>query len=455
MRIQLNCDHKWRDWAVLSLLKFILENKYNHEVFLVSRNDRDKAEDVFSPHCIVIPHVNGTSQLEYVKSQKSKSKLVVVLPTEGRPIYKELLDYFYGDYTDYNDIDLFLSWNYPITSGIIDKKKIATSKIRTIGCPRFDFYSSKYNKTVLNKVDFSNKYNLELNKPIVTWATQYNYARFHMSENDWGVNDLIKNGVGDCFNKHGYNIGDFPKDQYHERNDALEAFLSVASEKPEINFIIKPHPAEDSSFYKEIIKKNNLKNITFIYHEHIWNILNNSNIHLQRHCTTGIEAWLLEKPTVEMEMGNSHPFIWKEMSNGSEIAKSKSHLGSIIDYYLEGGEIPKKIINSRKEYLERWFYKVDGNRTLEAAFEINNLLSKNQRKIKWNFERKVNYQIANHFNLNWRDFSIRKPFKLKKEIQYEKHNEDYINIVDRYITQFDVKAFIKELEKSNNESRIL
>lgn len=446
MRILLICDHKWRDLPNLVALKVILETRYGHTVALTSARDRAVLLDLFQPDCLIFNHMNGKGYREIARHLQDQGVAVVVLPTEGRPSFKELLPLIYGQYTDLSHVDLYLSWSEHVTENMIRLGTISTDRVVTVGCTRFDFYCPPLNEQVRPKETFCRRYHLDPQRPIVTWATQYNYARFLHHKQDFNRRDLANMGVKARYEAVGYDIERFPEDQHYERRAASAAFFQVAQSRPHVQFIIKSHPGEDIAFYQKQVKEAGLSNVSFIFQEYIWDLLSATDLHLHRHCTTAIEAWLLGKPTVEMKMDVRTPFAWEEMEAGSDSAQSAAELGDIVDHYLAGHTITEAMQRRREAYVKEWFYKVDGQRCQEAAFYIDDLLKGRPGRRVRSSKARLRYTLSDRLNLPWRGISLRKPWTWRPERPSQEVQLDHIGSADRYITRLDVRRYEAQIK---------
>ena len=455
MRILLICDHKWRDLPNLIALKVRLEHRFEHTVVLTPVKDMGAMFHLFEPHCVVFNHMNLGPFRQFAKRLQEDGAAVVVLPTEGRPSRKELLPVTYGKYTDYSNVDLYLSWSAEVERNMVQLGTLLPDHIETVGCTRFDFYREPLCRMVSTRERFCAKHDLDPDRPIVTWATQYNYARFLHENQEFNRKDLTRLGVKACFEAVGYDIERLPEDQHYERLAAADAFFEVARARPQVQFIIKPHPGEDIAFYQERVKRASLPNVSFIFQEYIWDLLNATDLHLHQACTTAIEGWLLRKPTVEMKLDNRLPFVWDEMEAGSDKAESAADLGDIVDSYLTGHTLSEGMQSRREQHIEKWFYKVDGRRCQEAARHIDNLLEDHPGRRHWSWKVQLRYALVDRFDLPW-SISLRKPSTWAPERPTDGLQLDFKGQVNKHITRFDVRSYqarIKPLilDRTNQE----
>ncbi|MEW6600345.1 MAG: hypothetical protein AB1499_05195, partial [Nitrospirota bacterium] len=169
-----------------------------------------------------------------------------------------------------------------------------------------------------------------------------------------------------------------------------QTFLRLINDYPETNFIIKPHPSEDHIPYYEILEK--LKNspargrVAVVLTEFIWDVLNATDVLLERSCLTGIEAWIMGKPTIELHLNPDEWYYSPEMASGSDEVSNYEHLCRRLSYYLKGGGIPPEILGNREKVIALWCDKIDGNASLRFVDEVDKFLRDGQcatRKFSW------------------------------------------------------------------------
>jgi hypothetical protein len=146
----------------------------------------------------------------------------------------------------------------------------------------------------------------------------------------------------------------------------------LAAARPDWQFVVRPHPAERREFYVEALAQTTLRNIRFAPQDYIWNILNASDLHLHRQCTTAVEAWMWNKPTVELAM--SHELAWDERERGSDVAQTTDALLEIAAQRVPASDSDAETADYRRAYIHRWFGAADGERCRHAAQSIDALL---------------------------------------------------------------------------------
>lgn len=375
MRVHLMCDHKWRDLPNLTAIKLFLE-RLGHTVTVMSVKDTMAMLPLIRPDCIVFNWFLGTAYHEFAKKLRNAGIAIVVLPTEGSP-RPELMGLIQGEFSDYSLVDLFLSWSEPVTSEIRRRGDMNADRVVTTGCTRFDFYRKPLKRVIQGRNAFCRKHDIDSGRPIVTWATQYGYAYLHNGPRK-GIEQFLHEmedfGVKACYDRIGYDFRDLPDRHHHGRAIVGDAFFKLAAAMPEVAFVIKPHPIEDLSFYRARIEELPTDNIRFCFGEYIWDVLGATDVLLHRQCTTAVEAWMSNLPTIETGMDVHEHFQWPEREAGSDVAGDADELIALVSEYLRGRTVDAERTAYRQDYVDQWFGNPDGNGCQAAARRIHELL---------------------------------------------------------------------------------
>lgn len=373
MRIHLLCDQKWRDLPNLAAIKLELE-RLGHRVLLSATKDAVPMIKAFRPDCVVLNHLYGQRHREIAAALREAGVAVVLLPTEGMT-HSKSLSILAGDNTDFRLADLLLLWNSKVAEMVRERWDLTEEVTPAIGCTRFDFYDDPLRGTVTPREEFCRQYQFDPARPIVTWASQYVWAHLarESPERDKYLDAARDFDLKKFFAQQGTNADEVPRIHADAQHAALDAVLKLAKVIPQAQFVFRPHPAEDRRVYEAAIDRERLTNVRFCAQDYIWNVLNSSDVHLHRHCTTAVEAWNWEKPTVEMAM-NSRYSPWPDREAGSDIAEDADALIEIVSRYVDGASIDAARLQHRRDYIDRWYGDDRGARCVRAAKEIDALL---------------------------------------------------------------------------------
>ena len=380
MRVHLLCDQKWRDLPNLSAIKLVLEG-LGHRVLLSTTRDAAAMMSAFRPDCVVFNHLFAPSNQALATTLRGNNVAVVILPTEGA-VRPELRPIAAGEFAKEWTMDLHLAWSAPAALAIQTRWNLSTGAVPVLGCTRFDFYSLSFRSAITPRDVFCRNLGLDPARPVVTWATAYGYAEVEgdPAAHAKFLRETAENGLAACYQRIGVDPVRVPGFHTEGRLASSAAFATLAKARPEIQFIIRPHPAEAREFYRSLIRDHGLGNVRFCPQDYIWNVLNATDLHLHRQCTTAVEAWMWDKPTVEMAMDRAPELTWPEHEAGSEIANDADALISIVDRFVSGkAKVGAEQLTYRRAYLAKWYGPTDGARCRAAAQAIDGLLAQRGR----------------------------------------------------------------------------
>lgn len=384
MRIHLFCDHKWRDLPNLTVTKLRLE-QLGHRVLLGTTKDAEPAMQWFRPDCIVLNHLFSSTYLTLARKAREAGVAVVLLPTEGavHPAVAPLGD---GEFSDYRLLDLYLAWGEEPARAVRNRWGLQQRITPVTGFSRLDFYSPRFSTALVPRDRFLRAISLDPARPVVTWATQFPYAHLTRSPAQYEkyFREQADFGVRASYDRLGLDPQRIPGIHATAQKSNSIAFVTLAKALPNVQFVIRPHPAEDREFYRALISEHKLANIRFCPQDYIWNVLNASDVHIHRHCTTAVEAWMWDKPTIEMAMEVVPELAWPEREAGSDIAPDANALIELVSGYLGHRRVAQQQLDYRRAYINRWMGLADGHRSEAAAEAIDAMLrSRGRRRRFW------------------------------------------------------------------------
>lgn len=440
-KILIAVDHKWRDLPSSVLLKLKLEKK-GYKVFLCRDSLIPFYAEGIKPHAIIFVHLYDQERQVYAKKLKQRNVKVFLLPTEGIPTLESYRKFASGFFNDLSGVEEQFCWNDNMKK--IVEKNTSLKKVTTVGVPRFDFYSEKLNKTFISKEKFCKKYDLEPGFPIITFATNFTQAQFYKKNKKFFKNDSEKLGYKTVFESNAIDSKKIPELDYISREKTMEFFSSLVKRNQNCNFILKTHPSEDFTYYKKFLSEN-LKRfksrIALVNQEYIWDILNVTDIELSRSCTTAVESWLLNLPTIELRLSENEWYQSKDFAAGSYSCSKPQEYFDLIDSLLEGKNIDNDLIAKREKFFKEWCYKIDGNST-------DRLVSRIDKSLK-------NSSATLIYKTNVNNFLIYLLLKISRNLIHDlkvygyniflQNKLDKLGRIDKYITEKDVTFWEKKL----------
>ena len=378
-------DHKWRDLPGNVYVGILLE-KMGHQVKYVRIGLEKYYIPSFKPDLLLLVHLYDKERQFFAQEMSDLGIKIVLAPTEGIPTLDKYRPFAAGIDCDLSSVDLHFAWNHTMADLINENTTIEKNKIHVIGVNRFDFYHPPLNSLLKSKKEFCsvNKMNSEL--PIITFATNFTQASFYTKQQDFMEKDAEKLGYKKIMDEMHGGPRKIAKKDYKSRELLINAFIKLVQSKEHVNFILKTHPSEDHQYYKDKLKVAlgaDINRVAIITTAYIWDILNVTDVLLKRSCTTGVEAWMLGLPTIEMKLNPEEWYFSEEHASGSDVVSTYLGLELLIDNYLNGKPIDQSLLDARKQFITKWCFNNDGNATKKMVNLIDSILKENQpKKIK-------------------------------------------------------------------------
>jgi len=164
----------------------------------------------------------------------------------------------------------------------------------------------------------------------------------------------------------------------HEENQKLlYAVLNAMKKYPDKQLVIKMHPREvnikeKQLFYKKIVNEMHAKNVVITKNVDIIELLIACEIMMTISSNTALEATILNKPVIMINLLNKPDFLSLVKKNAAvEVCKSEN-LPIIIKEVLSNKQLRNKLNFHGKMLINDYFYKIDGR----SSERIANLIEK-------------------------------------------------------------------------------
>jgi|SRR3989344_931276 len=145
--------------------------------------------------------------------------------------------------------------------------------------------------------------------------------------------------------------------------------------KLNVQIVVKPHPLEeDLTFYEEEIKKQNVKAKILQNKADTFEALSSCDFFTTFSSTTALEAMLFEKPVFIFNFTDEAGTLpW--VKGGAAISfKNEKTAENYLKKVINNPKILKNLLKKEKEFLEKYYYKIDG----KASNRIYQLIEKFQ-----------------------------------------------------------------------------
>lgn len=365
-RFLLVVPYRARDLEGHALVAYYLERLFGHEVVCANGYSIPKKLLRFAPDALVLDHLNWDFKRMEASRAREMGMRVAVLPTEGFFLNDEAVEQqarTVAAAAKY--VDLYLCWGDRFRRAL---KRIAGMTDRqavTVGCVRNDFFAEPFLGTASTREDFARRWGLDPSKPIILWATNTTY--FARDPRKIIQRYVRKGGLTEA------EVRQFLDAEAQQFEQGWRVVNELARRHPDWNLLIKIHPAEQPGPY--VRRARSGRNIRLAFNAPIRDFLVHCDVLLQRNCTTATEAWMFNKPVLQLEIGK-YAFQPEELyRDGCHMVDSVEEACSAVEAYIEGAPISQRQQRAREAFLAETFYRIDGGSGLRIAQALHRLVS--------------------------------------------------------------------------------
>lgn len=316
--------------------------------------------------------------------------------------------------TELKNLDIILTWGDYQRNVIAKKYPALSHKAFSVGNPRFDLLRpevSPYFERYASNAKFSYKGNYVLintNFAPGNMSVQYKLDYYNHVKREYELSNIeVDQGIADYILER--------KDYYNMLfNKYVEMLLEVAPLYPNITFIIRPHPSEDIDTWRNHV---NLPNVTVIREGNVIGWIKNSIAVIHTGCTTGIEAWAIQKPVIQYNPCENPNQESPLPNRFGYKATTISKLCKLIDEAFSGkltiDESYIKQIKIAKPFIKNITGKYSTERILDVIESITG---------------KIDCKNNNNLNIYWKQHAIK--LKIKHIVaRLLRNNEPIVNKV--------------------------
>ncbi len=427
-------DHKWRDLLISVYIKKLFEMR-GYRVTLARNGFERFIMPAVQPDAVIFNHVYEEKRVRVIKKFIDDGLKVIILPTENIPVMDNVKRLFSGGMSDLSVVHMYFIWNSVVGEMMKDNRQFHGVVPHIIGVPRYDIYRPPLSTLIMKKEDFLRKYGLHTNMPVVTMTTNFTLAGFADKNIEFFKRD-IKELKSD---QVGYNHLLAQRDT-RSREIFHSTFKRLVDDYKDVNFIIKPHPSEDHIPYYALIdsfKGTGAENrVAVVLTEYIWDVLNATDVLLERSCLTGLEAWFSGKPTIELRLNPDEWYHSPDMAGGSDEVKDYEALKGRINYYLSGGAITPEKLAYRERIIRLWCGNLDGRSSIRFVETADKYLKdKPPARRRFRLKELKNYLLYYIF--------IYPDYKLLDLKLYKNRSKkiDKLGRTDKYFNAADIKRW--------------
>ena len=337
----------------------------------------------WKPDFILFNHLNSAHLAQFSQQLNKCGILTGILLNEGIFYIEGTLEYNSQVHYKNMHCDLYLSWNVTHLKELIKNKVCASeSQIVAVGVPRFDFYKEPWNKVKRSARTTSGR-------PVILMNSNFSIAHFHELPDEDG--DRLFGQWKDKVPIYGdYRNAIIAS---HKGQSEFPQFIEALIAEDKYEIIVRPHPREESRFYLnwyEQLASHQQKHVCLAMKEEICDLILSCDLEIScENCTTTLEAWLAGKPSVGLTF-EKHPFFYTpEIGSMQPECDQPSALPELVKQALADPDQPE-VQNTRKQHIEKWVFKADGQSSARTAESIIHALDNtaSTKKIKLSFPNK-------------------------------------------------------------------
>ncbi len=366
-RILITVPNLLRDLEGCALVGYHLERCFGHEVRYTT--GRNLTTDLFAhvPDVLVLDQIAWDYRARQANLAKRLGCRLVVMPTSG--LFQDMSQHSLvaGQAFQANGlVDRYLAWGEAARQALLSSATLSPERVRTVGCPRFDFYSAPYTRLFGERPDFFRRLGIPLREgPLITW-TPGNVAYAAT-----GRDDLKRWAAGTRVDPDIYR--EEMAESVHQYEEHAPWVTEIARRRPGWTVIVKVHPGDQLSRYLWMRERS--ANIHVVQNVPIRELLFHADVLLQWCSTTANEAWMLGKPVLSLTTARASLKIDAEYAAGNEPIRSADEAVLAVDRHLGDRRIPEAQLRSRDTFLEKTYFRVDGRSGERCAQVIDEIVS--------------------------------------------------------------------------------
>jgi len=205
-----------------------------------------------------------------------------------------------------------------------------------------------------------------------------------------------------------------------------------------VNIIIRPHPAEDPDHWNNLAKK--YQNVILQSKGDIASWIVGSKAVIHSSCTTGMEAFILDKPVLSFLPYTDHEYSTQISNKVSKISKDEEGIFSSLQEILDGKELSNYSKIDCYEYLKKHIENLKGSSSwdlISSEIESMSVPEDTLGPVYLNYQTKLKRQLL----------IIKQRIFNPKSITYEKQKFDGISFEE-------INEKISRLSNISNKNKL-
>ena len=160
----------------------------------------------------------------------------------------------------------------------------------------------------------------------------------------------------------------------------LHEVMNIIKNFPELQLVIKLHPDEDLEWYRSKIAEIGVKDAVIVRNVDLRDVLNICEILITRYSTTALEAMILNKHVICLDIGKKMSRYIPYVEEGAAIGVyNYEDLAPAIKNILYNHEVRNKLKDAMKKFVYNHAYKQDGGASKRVANLIEQMVQEYRR----------------------------------------------------------------------------
>ncbi len=214
----------------------------------------------------------------------------------------------------------------------------APGRLVVTGSPKYDFLSHR----AFDKEKICHKLNLDGSKNIIVLTTQNS-----------------------------------PKE---ENETLLRGVLQAMGDLPDVQLVIKPHPVEDEGFHRSLVKELGTSHVVITKSVALYELLNACDALMTVSSTTALEAMMLGKPVVIINLTGRRELVPYVKSGAALGVYQLGEIITGIKKLLYDQDFRKELEEKRRKFVYEYAYKMNGRASKRVAELIGEMIGESTSK---------------------------------------------------------------------------
>jgi surface carbohydrate biosynthesis protein len=326
----------------------------------------------YKPDMIIFNHLAASHLVAYSKRLAEMGVVVAVLPNEGIYYDDDQARFYAGRHHNNAHIDYFFCWNERHRAMIQEQGHFRDTAVEVVGVPRFDYYFKPWSNVVYQPAPRTSE------RPKILLCTNFGTAPYFELPRQF-ADKLFAPWAGriPIYTEYWKSI----EAQWRSRKRFYDHFKAIVdADKYEI--LLRPHPMENPAFYQnwiDALPPEQQQHVSLDGTANITPLILDCDLQIScETCTTALESWIANKPTIELTFDKDPLWFHPTQAKANVPCDNSALLSGLIDQQLTQPLDPA-IRDARIQHLATWCSAPDGTSSEQIADVVENALKTSKR----------------------------------------------------------------------------